>query len=66
MESREEGPSHDPDDVRGGGGTGGGPGKMGQEEWRQREETRKAEEARKAAEREPGTGPGAGEEESRG
>jgi len=32
-ESREERPPHDADDVRGGGGTGGGPGTEAQDEW---------------------------------
>ena len=42
-ESESERPAHNPDDVRGGGGTGGGPGPEGQEIWEKSEARRRAE-----------------------
>lgn len=57
MESREERPPHDPDDVRGGGGTGGGPGTDAQEKWKTSEESKKTEGGDESVEPESGTAP---------
>ena len=42
-ESESDRPAHDPNDLRGGGGTGGGPGPEGQELWEKSEARKRAE-----------------------
>ena len=42
-ESESDRPAHDPSDLRGGGGTGGGPGTEGQELWEESAARKRAE-----------------------
>ncbi len=55
-------PAHDPNDLRGGGGTGGGPGPEGQEIW-EKSAARKRAEREGAEEPGPTSEPASGDEE---